>query len=370
MPYCYHPFHGLEIESNGAIRPCCKFRPELFKDWPGFNVKDGINTYLNSDALKQLQDQFNNNEKPAACIRCWKDEETGLPSKRQLDADKAGPAPTGIKFLTLPLGNHCNLKCRICGPDSSTSWIAEHKALTGEKFDVQSWHKDPRILAEILRLAKDCVEIHIHGGEPFLLENFEHSLFLTTLVSTGAASNIKLHYSTNGTVFPVEDLWRIWKYFKIVDVQVSLDDYGKRFEYNRHPAKWAIVEDNLMKYKARLPLFQLSISTTVSVFTINYLDEFFTYIQSLGLPKPWLGRLHTPIYYQVNVLPDEARNEIKNKLLNSQHNDLRAIASWLDGNNLQWKRFVEMVHKHDKYRNEKFVDIFPELAKLTNFDDK
>jgi len=368
MTYCNHPWSGLEIETDGAIRPCCKFRPELFPNWPSFNIKNGIDSYFNSDSLKELQNQFRDNIKPQACVRCWKDESAGVKSKRQIDLERWGETDNKIRFLTLPLGNYCNLKCRICGPSSSTSWIKEWKDITGNSFPIQSWHKNTNMLNELIEIAKDCLEINIHGGEPFLLENKEHNQLIDELSKLSRSNEIRLHYNSNASVFPTDDLWKNWLKFKSVEVQLSIDDVEERFEYNRYPAKWEIVKNNLIKYRAKakeIENFEIAISTTVSVFTIYYLDTFLYEMLKLGMPTPWFGRLHYPIYYRPSVFMPQEKEIIKEKLLTSNNETIKTCVNWLqDDDSNYWEEFLKNIKIHDSYRKQNFVDTFPELAKI------
>ena len=355
--------------------PCCKFKSDLFPNWPGFNVKDGIDHYRNSAALSALKQEFIKGNRPDACVRCWKDEAAGLPSKRQMDTERWATQldQSKIQFITLPLGNLCNLQCRVCNPHSSSSLIKEWLKIYGEKVPRQEWHKDPVIWNEIIELARGSLEIHIHGGEPFLLEQHEHVVLLENLVTSSAASNIRLHYSTNGTTWPSEDLWAAWQHFHWVDIQVSVDDCGKRFEYNRYPAKWEKVKSNLLAFRsaeASNSNLQLSISTTVSAYTVAYLDEFFGEIARLGLPEPWLGRLHSPQHYRIGSLPADARRVIKEKLASSTNQTIQNASAWLDDDDGDWPEFVRLTKQHDRYRHADFTEIFPELADLTKYLEK
>lgn len=371
---CYHPFHGLDIDNNGTLRPCCKFKQQLYPGWKDYNVRNGINNYLNSDQIKRLQQDFAQGNRPAACVRCWKDEEAGFPSKRQMDAERWSEEINGegVRFLGLPIGNFCNIKCRVCGPHASTTWIKEYQDLFGKKMSRQDWHTDPAIWNELISLSEDCLEIHIHGGEPFLHTNIEHQQLITNLVQSGKASRIRLHYSTNGTVFPNDQFYRDWDHFKSVDIQISIDDIKHRFEYNRHPSKWDLVQRHLEQYLERAaahPNQQLSISTVVSAFTIYYLDELFDHLLAMGLPKPWLGRLHTPDHYRASIFGPNAKQEIRQKLLASPHEDVRNAAAWLDDDDsAQWDRFIQITQQHDQYRREDFASTFPELVEIISLD--
>lgn len=373
---CYHPFHGVDIFNDGSLQPCCKFRKELFPNWQTHNIKDGIKNYLESPAVKELQRMFISGEKPDACVRCWKDEEAGLKSKRQMDFANYNNQNlgNGIKFIGLPLGNLCNLKCRICSPKTSSSLIKEYQDLFGEKVKHYNWYKDKKIWNEVIEMSKGSVELEISGGEPFLYENTEHLSLIKALVESNNAKNIKLHYTTNGTVRPVDYLFDAWNNFKFVEIQVSIDDYGKRFEYNRYPAIWEVSKENLLFYNGYIKKkdnMKCSISTTVSAFTIYYLDEFFLEIAKLRLPKPWLGRLHFPNHYRPSIFPLKIKEEIKEKLLQSRFTDVKNAASWLDVDDTRyWENFLTMVKMYDQYRGQKFEEIFFELSKIIHKDMK
>ena len=376
--FCYQPWNGLEIYNNGRLRPCCKYRPEQDPLFENINIQDdhAIERFQNSAYIKNLREQFLSGKKPNACVRCWKDEEAGYPSQRQLhnerwteEFEQYDLESQKINLLNIPIGNLCNLKCRICGPDSSTKWIKEWKDIYGESFDKNEWANDPRVWQTLIDHSNNLLEIHIHGGEPFLLDNDIHMQFLESLVSNNVAKQARIHYSTNGTHFPNKSLQHIWTKFKHIDVQPSIDDIGKRFEYNRKGADWHQVEENLLRYQTMVAInFQLSISCTVSIFTINYLDEIFNYYYKNNLPKPWLGRLHNPDQYRCSVMPTVARHKLQQKLENSSWQDIRNVSSWLQEDNSHLlPKFKKITNMHDIYRKEKFADVFPELVDMLEF---
>ena len=379
--FCHHPWVGLDIQNDGELRPCCKFKPDL-ENWKKFYIQDGIENYNNSYEISELKKQFLNGKNPAGCMRCWKDEDAGYPSKRQLDYSNF-PAELDnhdlescdrFLFLSIPIGNYCNLKCRICGPSASTTWVKEWNDVFSEKNSIQDWHKNPTVWQDILKYSKNSLEIHIHGGEPFLYDSNEQFTLLQGLIDSGTSKKTKIHYSTNCTVFPKQEYWDLWKNFKSIDIQLSIDDIGKRFEYNRYPAKWNSVKKNLIEYRNRIVMkknMQISISTTVSVFTIAYLEEFFDWIKENKLPEPYLGRLEHPYYYQVGVLPTEQRQKFKNKLQNSNYESLKKISNWLnDDKSEHWNTFLKYTKIHDKYRKENFQQTFPEIYNMLSSDDK
>jgi len=373
--FCYQPWVSIDIDNSGDITPCCKFNKKLAQDWENYNLNDNtINDYKKSNGLKKLKESFINGEKPEACERCWKDEDANYPSKRLMDYERwkedlnfTDLTNSKTSLITLPLGNMCNLKCRICGPNASSSWIKEYQDINGQKIS-NNILESHDAWQSILDMCDDVLELHLHGGEPFLYDNDKHLQLLERMSKSKNASKIRLHYNTNCTIFPDKKYWDFFDRFGWVDIQPSIDDIGKRFEYNRKNANWLEVENNLFKYRdtiANKNNMQLSISTTVSVFTIYYLEEFFDYIYKNNLPKPWLGRLNKPAYYKCSIFPSKSKKLISEKLLNSKYDDLRKISNWLlDDDTIQLENFKKQILIHDSYRKECFEEIFPEVFKL------
>jgi sulfatase maturation enzyme AslB (radical SAM superfamily) len=188
-------------------------------------------------------------------------------------------------------------------------------------------------------------------------------------IKTKQAKNISLHYTTNATLFPDQEWWDIWQHFKNVDIQLSIDGVGNKYEYIRYPAKWDVVVENTNQYlKKHMHNIQLSVSHTVSAYNIYYLDEFFTWCESVGLPRPWAGRVHNPIHMRPTVWPTAARNTIADHLKSSTYEDVRNWAQLLqtqDDSN-KFAEFKIYLLQHDQYRGLNFAETFYELSELLN----
>jgi organic radical activating enzyme len=75
----------------------------------------------------------------------------------------------------------------------------------------------------------------ITGGEPFLIkQQFD---LLQFAADCGEAHHIEVHYNTNGSIFP-DHAPAIWSHFKKVEIAFSIDNVGKRFEYELKHGKW------------------------------------------------------------------------------------------------------------------------------------
>ena len=88
--FCYQPWNGLFVNHDGNLRPCCKYRPELDPLSEAINIKEpnAIERFQNSHYIKNLQMRFQLEQKPKGCVLCWKDEDAGYPSQRQLHNER------------------------------------------------------------------------------------------------------------------------------------------------------------------------------------------------------------------------------------------------------------------------------------------
>lgn len=70
-----------------------------------------------------------------------------------------------VRFLDLRTSNLCNLKCRMCGPGSSSQWNAE----VADNPELRKWHRPVR--EEVMEdlgyfVGLDLYQIKLLGGEP------------------------------------------------------------------------------------------------------------------------------------------------------------------------------------------------------------
>ena len=96
-------------------------------------------------------------------------------------------------------------------------------------------------------------------------------------------------------------LQNIWPYFKEVDIHFSIDGIGKHFEYQRHPAKWDQVVQNMLIFKEhRSDKLTLSICHTVNIFNVLYLPEFLKWTKEIDY-SVYLNSLHAVSYTHLTL---------------------------------------------------------------------
>jgi len=368
MTFCYAPWTNVEILPNGDILPCCKFQQAKHNI-----ATHSIDEYRASDFLAEIKQEFSQGIWPTGCERCKIEENANVKSKRILDYERYQTSYDDYKLdseeiltLSLAIGNVCNLKCIICGPMASSKWTKEYQDIYG--ITVQPNNQVRRDLVKsITKLAPNLIHIDIHGGEPFLSNISQHLEFLDHYIENGQSKNITIHYTTNGQIWPDNNFISKWKKFKHVDLQISIDGVGNRYEYLRYPASWDVLNTNIVKFLQFAESnsnIQISVAHTVSAFNIFYLDEFVSWCYNVGLPTPWLGKLHRPSHLRPTVWPLAAKTTIIDQLQTSKFDIVKNWAIMLEhhDDSTNFLTFQQFVRKHDSYRSLDFKKTFPELA--------
>ena len=370
-PLCLAPWTGIDIRTTGTIRPCCKFRAPSDL---GLNITQvSINDYNNSTFLKEVKDTMLQNKWPDGCFRCKQEEDSGIKSKRILDYERWKTEydnyteDKGYITANITFGNTCNLKCITCNAWDSSLWRQEFLDIFGDDYvPIKKLSSDA---SEIYDAMPNVINFDISGGEPFISEVKKQKKLLQRYVETGQSKDISLHYTTNAQRFPEKEWWNLWQNFKAIDMQLSIDGVGKRYEYIRFPAKEEIIEKNVQLYVEKEKTYnnvRLSVSHTVSAYSIYYLTEFFNWCQKSGLPRPWCGVVESPKHMRPQVYPQAIKDKIIEHLQRSQHKDVQTWATYLSNNDGSdyYDEFLRLTDAHDLYRNLNFATTFPEVKKL------
>jgi len=364
---CPIPWMHLEVGIQGEIRPCCVSSQTI-----GHAKNLTLQDAFHSSVLSKLRQEFLDGEKPSGCQRCWDSESRGLISNRTYHMQflktelltNALDRPE-IKSLDLKPGNTCNFKCRICNPISSSLFAQEMSKLRKIPLKVFNWAEDnSKTINEISELIPALTNIDMYGGEPFLIKPLLQ--LVNQAVDQGHAGNIRLHYNSNGSIYP-EKFIKQWKSFKHVDIHFSIDNVGKRFELERG-GSWAQVDSNIRKLLSlQLPNVKISIMPAISIMNVFYIDELLDWASELDLPVNPLY-ISAPIGFALQNLTTEAKTLIINKFKNCQWSEIKNILSYIttlpgsDG-----KEFIKLCNQFDHLRNENFADSHPEVANAMGY---
>jgi len=159
--FCALPWMHLSSRPNGHMRVCCTANASSVQD-PDSSKKVGggevgvlkndngapanFNTTNLTDAwnntyMKSVRLQMLKGEKPASCLKCYKEEEAGHASKRMWETEywgnrfdleeivketqADGSVPPKIRYIDLRMGSKCQLGCVMCSPHDSSGWVKD-----------------------------------------------------------------------------------------------------------------------------------------------------------------------------------------------------------------------------------------------------
>ena len=232
--------------------------------------------------------------------------------------------------------------------------------------NTQFWQQIDSVLTDIRY-------IEFTGGEPFMID--EHFDMLQGIVDRGIAHQVEIHYNTNGTQYPARGE-AIWRHFKTVEIAFSIDDVGKRFEYQRTNADWAVVLDNITSFQylqESMPNLQLQCCSTVNVFNVRYIDQLAHWIALQQFDFVYWNMMHDAWYFSIATLPDTAKSAITQHLRSAdvppQYRkefdriiDFMNTGASTDGFVLRMK-----VKDLDQKRNQNLRTVEPEFADLIGY---
>ena len=363
--FCPLPFIHMASRPNGDIRLCCTSNASgagvIDSKEIGLVKRDGVNMNLrdhtieevwNSEFMCNTRKQLLNNEIPNSCTKCFEEESKGIKSKRywetlvwdeRIDLDEIvtsinvdGSLPVNIPYFDLRLGNLCNLKCIMCSPHDSSSWIKDWKIQTPQYTDMQliqdqgwdrtmdyTWYQKGSFLESMRNQAQHIKELYFAGGEPLLIP--EHYNILEFMVTEGHAGNCILRYNSNGTEIS-DRLLELWSHFKLVKFNFSIDAFGDKNDYIRYPSKWEIIVNNLHKLDNTPDNIVVNVACAVQLLNVKYLDELVDWKMSQNFKKVntkqygagliGLHLVYLPSYLNVRVLPKEEKLLVTERIHN------------------------------------------------------
>ena len=395
--FCVLPWISLETSPIGTVRPCCLAEDELVDNaGDKFNLAQAKFTDIqNSNSMRKLRQEFIDRKQPQTCRKCFREERSGRTSKRMHTLDRlkhmipdtdwtvdAKP----LMFLDLKLGNICNLKCRICGSWSSSTFATEELNNLSANMDRKTNHhyqmlrqgawprENLSFWTEINQVVDQIKYIEFTGGEPFMIQ--EHFNMLQGLVDRGIAGNIEIHYNTNGTQYP-EGAEKIWSHFKLVEIAFSIDDVGARFEYQRSNAVWSEVAANIARFKQLRDQYaniRLQVCSTVNVFNVYYLEELAQWNYAQGFDYIYWNMMHEAYYFSISTLPNKVKAAITTRL--------RSCGSVSDAAQKEFDRIIDFMNNGvgldgtnmrremanlDRRREQDLRSVEPEFAALIEY---
>jgi hypothetical protein len=338
--FCVLPFYGVEVAHNNIENIYCCRLPQK----------------TNIDHVRQ---SILSQQRSTACNACWKLEDQGLNSERQLhnsafdfyldrDLEKIEQdAVDGLyssQIIKLSTSNLCNGTCVTCGSDASSAWASlENKKINYNKISQE----------EIEKINwKDIKQLSFVGGEPLLEKlNFE---ILQRLIESHN-TNCFISVVTNGSCELTSTQFQILSKFKNLNICLSIDGVGPRFEYMRYPLNWNLLCENLNHFKKVTS--NISVSTMISNVNIFYYTELIEFFKSNQL-NYLCKQIEFPRYFAPGNLPKNFKQLAldMNPLYRDQVQSFLSINSFNEGLFLQC---CQEIQRQDSLKNINISDYLP-----------
>jgi len=411
--FCALPWVHLSTRTDGRIRVCCTATASSVSaankgNTTGIIVTDkqhhanfanmGIDEAWNSDYMKSIRLKMLNGEMPESCVKCFREEEAGVRSKRlwetrkwirELGIDEIigttepdGTVENKIRYIDLRLGSKCQLACAMCSPNDSSGWIPEYKKIFSELSpelqqssiewkrgpnNQYNWHKkNPIFWMDMYEQIPNLKQLYFAGGEPLIIK--DHYELLEECIRQGHAKDIELRYNSNSMEWR-DDLFELWKEFKHVIFHISIDDIEDRLEYIRYPASWEVLKENMFKFD-NYPYDNLELTTacTINALNIYHIPEFVKWKMTQGFKKlnSWPHGCGTismhlgyhPPHLNVKVLPKEFKTEIEKRY--------EEFYVWLEDN---WELALGAPSQKEFVEAESSIYRFKSLISFMNSED-
>ena len=413
--FCVAPFVNVWYRNSGdyyTMRPCCETRTDGFY-WKEKNEEtskqDMFENYWNSKYIKDIRRSMMENKPHKICTDCVAIEnKTGRSHRADYERylqDKDDSVEMNIESgnqwkepLTLDYrpSNLCNLKCRMCGPGSSTEWAKEidkninteysklNKMSDGTEvyyfnnaqdrlydkeltFDDQ-WKNVP--LKNIRRAA-------FLGGEPLLQnETFE----IMSYWAENNNTNIRIQITTNGTNFTKQWI-DLFKKFTNIKIVLSSDGVDNTFNYIRTNANWNKVKENVTEL-AKLKNIEVVYSYTIQMYNSFNLVDILDFLRKWNIDHTHLRDFDEHFaervqqtYLSTALLDNKDRNSIISDLGSyiSKHPEMTRLGHEMMDvlqadtgrtvSEAERKYFSDYTAKLDKVRKTNLVDLDPRFKK-------
>lgn len=403
--FCILPWIHIHGYPEGKAYPCCDSQRYTIGDMN----EQSLEEIWNGEPMKQLRHNMLNKIDSPACTKCYDKEKIGyytirnsmnkhfghhikevLPETHedgQLDIFK-------MRYYDIRFSNLCNMKCRTCGDTFSSLWADENRkrfpwdietnTVLQNKVTYCGRHETD-IIEQLIPHIPYVQQMYFAGGEPLIMP--EHYTIINMLIEQ-ERFDVKIVYNSNMSkvIHGGNNILEDWNKFKSVAVGASLDAQGPRAEYIRYGTKWKDIVENRKKMIEVCPRVDFYLSPTVSVFNVLHVGDFHRDWVEQGLIKPHSFHVN-PLYFPrdraVDVLPPAIKAEATDKLLKhiewikTQGREaiercVPEFESLITQMNAEDRtdlipEFFRVNDEVDKFRSEKFDDVFPELAEMRKY---
>ena len=346
--------YSFSITDNDSVTvgPCCFYKNQISFD---------------SQLLQNRKSEFETiNSWTNGCSACKTLENAGQQSLRQTGPDWINDLENSQDPVTLDinLDKNCNAACVICNKESSSLWEKEESKLNNKIINVKTKNSVDRLIDQIVNTVSltKLKYVKFFGGEPLFTDT--HLKFIQHIPHP---EQVTLHYTTNGSIYPNDEVLAAWKKFKTIIFAASIDGIDEQFNYVRWPLPWNKVSKNLIRLRENKNIWNLMfrIEFTANFLNTYYFDRVENWVKDnlntnlfgdpteINIHQCWNIWALTRMPYGVReiILKKYPETCIIHKLVANLQEDLLPISDW--------QQFVDT---WDIRRNNSWQLAFPELV--------
>jgi MoaA/NifB/PqqE/SkfB family radical SAM enzyme len=422
--FCNTPWYEAHIYWDGSLGICCQESRKLYNQDQNYNIRDiSLTDWFNSEPVRKFRKSLLGNTPTDICNRCYHEEDMGGTSRRHRANHKSaiftriaftnsyeqspgidhfklseqdGFTDTSPIDLHIDLGNYCNLACKMCSSEASSTiavqnvkWgLEDHRQYLGTNWtkDENIWNK---FLNELLIIPK-LKNIHFMGGETLLTNRFEDLLDFFIL---HRKFDLSFSFVTNGTVYDQKLIDKLKKFIR-VGIEVSIETATEHNSYIRQGTDTDKVLNNIKKYKEICDNSSISVTVRPAIGLLS-IGKYYTLLEYCLEHKLLIKSLIVsyPSFLNIRVLPQEIKKlyliNYESLLDRLSHIDLNDNYNESDANNyhnsikMQVQQAIKLLNqsepsdrddqlmqlvahckKWDKVYGLNAIKLYPELAEI------
>lgn len=328
---CTLPWDQLASNPEGDFVYCCEARTAYQ------NSDMSLERYWNSSYMRSVRKELIKGNMTTHCHTCAVKESKGLHSMRLAGMSRFTPEEfeknvlysknndgatlVRPKTLDIRFSNKCNMMCRMCYPDNSSSIYQEflkHREILDFDDDKKNWGR-PELgqsktwnIKELVEFCTHVDYVIISGGEPLLQPEVKE--LAKELVKSGKSKGVTLQLTTNGSIVDKE-FFELLQFFKKVDLLISVDGVGSSYSYIRYPYQWSFIEKNIIKIASHASdKVVVKLTPTIQVLNILSLVELFEWCHKNSIDFEVFTTVMYPDCFAIDILPNELLKEAAQRI--------------------------------------------------------
>jgi len=390
--FCMAPWVGVSVSTSGQVKTCPHSTAVV-----GNCNSQSLGDIWNSTGMKSLRASMLSDQAISSCEFCYNNERLGVKSLRnsynksfvkrvsKIDstASDGHLEDFSLNFIDARFNNLCNLVCRTCDRQSSSSWhrpaVELQLANKSDPVLLVAGRFESDLINQIIEHADHLDRIYFCGGEPMMIEAFYD---LLEVLDNKSRHDVELIYNSNLTRLSLKQrhIFDSWKNFSNISIGASLDGEFDRGEYIRIGTDWNDVLANRQQILDRRPDIDFYVRATASILNVLHLPDFHKSWSEKGLITPdqfEIGLLFEPVHFGINTAPESLKNQIRKKYqkhlewlrpndqLGRATHGFQSVLNQLETpGNFDKDTFWREIHTLDHMYKLNFDKVFPELKDL------